>query len=113
MAERDASGKFIKGHEPYKQSPGRPKRKTEEKYLRAFRRTVKAKDLREILRVVMARARSGDASAARLILEYAMGKPAQSVDVTSGGDRLPNVIVYLPEIDGLETELGTTGEVSS
>lgn len=34
-------------------------------------------------------------------------------DVTSGGERLPGVTVYLPEIDELEAESGPTGEIPS
>jgi len=35
----------------------------------------------------------GDMQAIKLWLEYRIGKPTQSVDVTSGGDKLPSLTV--------------------
>lgn len=49
-------------------------------------------DVREMYATVMEILRTGDnkekLSAARLILEYSVPKPAQSVDVTSDGDKI-------------------------
>lgn len=115
MEGRDSKGRFVKGHRPFnKKNPGgRPERNTEEKYLRVFSDTVTEQDLEDIILAVMARAKAQDMVAARIILEYALGKPAQRVDVTSAGEKLPSVNIYLPKVDELEAEPGTTGEVSS
>ena len=42
---------------------------------------------------------------------------SRALDVTSGGEKIPTAIIYLPEVDGevdgLEAESGTAGEVPS
>jgi len=86
VADRDAKGRFIKGHRPFIGSnPGRKPKCTEEKYLRVFSETVKEEDLKEIILGVMSRARAQDMVAARIIFDYTLGKPAQqlTVDVVS------------------------------
>lgn len=60
--------------------------------------------------------RDGDVGAAKWWLTR-KGKDrgfveSHAVDVTSGGEKVPATVVYLPRVDDLETESGTTGEVS-
>jgi len=111
VAERDAKGQFAKGHEPYRKG-GRAPRKTEDKYLRALRKTVGATEWKAIAERAVLDAKRGDKAARQWLSDYLLGKPQQFVDVTSGGQVLPSVIVYLPGVDDLETESGTAGEVS-
>ena len=121
MDGRNDKGQFIKGHKPLTTGPisthgkktGRRKRSTEEKYLKWMAARVKKADWDTITDTAIARAKSGDNVARQWLSDYLIGKPQQQLDITSAGERLPSVIVYLPEIDGLETEPGTTGEVSS
>jgi len=91
---RDDKGRFTKGN-TFGKSKGRPNRDVTEKYLRVFSDTVTDEDLQEILRVVMSRAKAADMVAARIILEYAYGKPAQRVEVESTGDL--NIALAWPE----------------
>lgn len=96
MGNRDSKGRFVKGHTPSnKGKGGRPSRNTEEKYLRVFSDTVTDEDLQEILRVVMSRAKAADMVAARIIFDYALGKPAQRVEVETTGDL--NIVLVWPE----------------
>lgn len=82
MAERDAGGKFVKGHKPVgKRSPGRPKRKTEEKYLRWMFARVKKADWDIIVDSTIARAKSGDNVARQWLSDYLIGKPKQPIEV--------------------------------
>jgi len=92
MDGRNTKGQFIKGH---KSSGGRPRRSVDKKYLKTFATTVKKKDLKEILLTVMSRAKAGDMVAARIILEYGMGKPQQQVQVDVVSDL--NIVLIWPE----------------
>lgn len=94
MDGRNAKGQFVQGHQVSK-GKGRPRRSTEEKYLKTFSNTVTKKDLKEILLTVMARAKAGDMVAARIILEYGMGKPQQQVQVDVISDL--NIVLVWPE----------------
>ncbi|MBU0792114.1 MAG: hypothetical protein KKC55_16830 [Gammaproteobacteria bacterium] len=109
---RDNAGRFIKGHPGNPNAKGRPKRKTEEKYLRALQKSVTQKDWRAIAERAVSDAKRGDKAARQWLSDYLLGKPQQFVDVTSAGEAL-GVLVYLPEIDELETESGAAGEISS
>ena len=110
--KRNEKGQFIKGHTG--NAKGRPKRKTEDKYLKALRDSVTLKDWKAISKKATEQAKRGDRAARQWLSDYLLGKPQQYVDFTSGGDKLPGVMVYLPEIDeGMEAESGETGEVSS
>ena len=110
MAERDKAGRFVKG---YKGGPGRPARSKEEKYLTTLSKRCTIKEWEKIVDTAIARAKAGDPRARQWLSDYLLGRPQQFMDITSGGERLPSVIVYLPEIDDLEAESGATGEVPS
>ena len=114
MKERDKKGRFVKGNPGNPNAKGRPNRKTEDKYLKALRDSVTSKEWKAICKQAVKDAKKGDRSARQWLSDYLLGKPQQFVDLTSGGDKLPGVMVYLPEIDeGMEAESGETGEVSS
>ena len=101
MADRDSKGRFVKGHTPSnKGKGGRAKRSVEEKYLKTFSSTVTKKDLKEIILAVIARAKAQDMVAARIILEYALGKPQQQVQVDVVSDL--NIVLGWPEDGDLE-----------
>ena len=94
--DRDNKGRFVKGHKPFiGKNPGRKPRPTEDKYLRVFSDTVTKEDLEEIILSVMARAKAQDMVAARIIFDYALGKPAQRVEVATTGDL--NIALVWPE----------------
>jgi len=99
MDGRNAQGQFVRGHQVSK-GKGRPKRSVEEKYLKTFSATVKKKDLKEILLTVMSRAKAGDMVAARIILEYGMGKPQQQIAVDVVSDL--NIVLTWPEDGNLD-----------
>ena len=109
--DRDKNGQFAKGN---KGGPGRQNRKTEDKYLLALQKCVKAKDWKAICERAIIDAKTGDRAARQWLSDYLLGKPQQFVDVTSGGEQFPGAVIYLPEIDaiesrGLEGEPGTAG----
>ena len=111
MGQRDEKGRFVKGQSG--NPKGRPPKTREERYYGIAVSAVPFKQWRKIIKKAAQRAESGDISALRFLADYLLGRPQQFVDVTSGGEKLPGVIVYLPEIDDLEAESGATGEVSS
>jgi hypothetical protein len=87
MEERKPDGTFAKG---WKGGPGRPRRDTEEKYLRAFRLAVKAGDWREVIERALIQAKTGDKDARKFLADYLVGRPTEYVaaDLTSGGEPL-------------------------
>ena len=99
MKGRDAKGRFTKGNQ-FGKGKGRPNRSTEDKYLRVFSDTVTEEDLKQILEVAMSRAKAGDVSFARLILEHGLGKPAQRVQVEGISDL--NIALIWPEDDNAD-----------
>lgn len=108
---RDEKGRFVKGHSG--NAKGRRKRQTEDKYLRALQKCATPKEWNAICKQAVKDAKKGDRSARQWLSDYLLGKPQQFIDLTSGGDKLPGAIIYLPKIDDLETEQGAAGEVSS
>lgn len=81
MADRDANGRFVKGHAPTNNGKGgRKRRSVEEKYLEAIKKAVSVDDLQAIFNTGFARAKAGDLGWAKLICEYLIGKPTQYVD---------------------------------
>lgn len=88
MADRDAKGRWIKGHNrrAYKPSPGRPKRKVEEQYLEMLRHAVKPEDWEHIIYTAIAFAKANDARAREWLSDYLLGKPAQEVKLQTVGD---------------------------
>ena len=81
--DRDKNGQFAKGNPG---GPGRQKRKTEEKYLRALQKCVKAKDWKAICERAIIDAKKGDRSARQWLSDYLLGKPIQELKVDARTD---------------------------
>lgn len=98
MADRNEKGQFIAGNGAAKGNsggPGRPKRSTEERYLRALSRHVTLKDWAKIVDTAVARAKAGDATARQWLSDYLMGKPVQRQEIGGkGGGELVLRVVY-------------------
>ena len=77
---------------------GRKPRQVEEKYLKKLQTVVKLKDWVEIILKAIEQAKEGDEKARRWISDYMLGKPAQSLDITSDGEPLSNQSVNLNEL---------------
>jgi len=82
--DRDAKGRFLKGHKL--SGPGRPNAKTEEEYLRILRHAVKPADWEHIIYTAIAFAKANDARAREWLSDYLLGKPAQEVKLQAVGD---------------------------
>ena len=72
---------FQKGNQEWKkrkrESPGRPPKPIEEKYLRWLRARVKRKDWIYIVDTAMARAKAGDHKARQWLSDWCLGKPVE------------------------------------
>ena len=113
MDDRDAKGRFVKGNPGNPNAKGRPKKAREERYYEIAMSTVTYDDWKAIIKKAAQQAKKGDSMARKFLADYLVGPPQQRLDLTSGGKGLPGAIIYLPEVDGLEPESGTAGEVSS
>ena len=89
MAERDDSGRFVKGQTG--NPNGRPKRRTEQEYLDATIARVTIKDWREIVDKAVSQAKRGDSRARAWLSDYVLGPPSQRMQV-SGPDGGPIVV---------------------
>lgn len=78
MAERDAKGRFLKGHKPYR-SGRRATRKTEDAYVRAFGQAMPTKRWVAALEKYAEKAEDGDRYAMRFFADYLIGKPLERV----------------------------------
>ena len=83
MADRDENGRFVKG---WKGGPGRQNRKTEDKYLLALQKCVKAKDWKAICQRAVIDAKKGDRTARQWLSDYLLGKPIQELKVDARTD---------------------------
>jgi hypothetical protein len=70
---RESNGRFADGN---RGGPGNPFARQVAALRKALINAVTEKDLADIVRVLIVRATSGDVAAARLVLSYAIGKPA-------------------------------------
>lgn len=75
--ERDAGGKFRNGN---RGGPGNPYARRVAKLRQAMLEECAEEDLRAMTRAMIERAKAGDAAAARLVFQYALGKPSKTVD---------------------------------
>jgi hypothetical protein len=74
---RDSRGRFAKGN---KGGPGNPFARKVAALRQAFVSFVSEDDLKHIVFVIKMRAEGGDMAAAKLLLQYALGKPAEAMD---------------------------------
>ncbi len=86
--QRDENGRFLPGGAP--KSPGRPRRAVEEKYHQILVGKVSEADWRAIVEKAVKQAKRGDRDARNFLANYLLGKPHESLDVTSAD--LPMVI---------------------
>lgn len=80
MAERGPDGRFLPGNKTSHKGGargGRPRRETEEKYLKAMSETVSIDDWILITRVAVHKAKNGDRYARQWLSEYLIGKPTE------------------------------------
>ena len=94
MGNRNNKGQFIKGHQVSK-GKGRPKRSTEEKYLKWMSARVKKADWNTITDTAIARAKAGDNVARQWLSDYLIGKPHQQLQVDVISDL--NIVLVWPE----------------
>jgi len=76
---RDSRGRFSPGNLI---GPGRPSRERERENLKSFASVVTPEELAKITQAIAAKAKRGDVPAARLLLEYAVGKPTTRIEFT-------------------------------
>ncbi len=74
---KDAKGRFTKGN---KGGPGNPFARRVAELRKLLLETVTEDDLREAMRQLVTKAREGDVAAIKLLLQYTVGKPAQTVE---------------------------------
>ena len=74
---RDERGRFAKGN---RGGPGNPFARRTAEIMEAFRATATPEALKELGLVMLGRALAGDMTAAKLYLQYAVGKPRDMVD---------------------------------
>jgi len=86
VESRDQTGRFVKGHPGNPEAKGRPKRKTEDKYLRALQKCVKTKEWKAICQRAVTEAKGGDYRARQWLSDYLLGKPIQELKVDTQTD---------------------------
>ena len=81
---RDSHGRYVKGHS------GNPQGRSidQYKYLKKMEAAVSAEEWIAIIRKAVEQAKRGDPRAREWLSDYLMGKPLQTMDITSGGDRI-------------------------
>lgn len=91
---RDANGRFLPGCAP---GPGRPKRDREAAWQEAFGNALPPDELAAVIAAMLTRAKSGSVSAARLLLEHAVGRPAIKITFDDRGEYAPRVAGLTPD----------------
>lgn len=92
---RDEAGRFAPGT---RGGPGRTDLADRGRYLRAVKAAVTHDDLVDVLTAMVKAAKGGDVPAGRLICEYTLGRPAQSITVgTEDGPAYKLLIGVDPE----------------
>jgi hypothetical protein len=80
MVGRQNNGRFAVGNAG---GPGRPPKDVERGYWHALREAITDDDVREVAAALVQRAKAGDVTAARLIVEHTIGRPRQNVMIDS------------------------------
>ena len=75
---RDSRGRFVKGN---RGGPGNPHARRVAKLRSALLRAVSADEVRGIVQALVSKARAGDVPAARMLLEYVIGRPKQDLQI--------------------------------
>ncbi|TWU27621.1 hypothetical protein [Bythopirellula polymerisocia] len=78
--DRGRDGKFTKGNPG---GPGRPRKEREAYYMKAFCHALGPGALAEIVDAMREKALGGSVAAARLLMEFAMGKPLMQLEVSA------------------------------
>ncbi len=74
---RAANGRFAKGNPG---GPGNPFARQVAAFRQEFMAAVTGEDIAVIVRALVEKAKAGDVAAARIVLQYTIGKPAMTVD---------------------------------
>ena len=80
-AERDTNGRFVAGNKASRNG-GRPKKAREERYQEILTTSITFVDFQAIIHKLRDKAKRGDIAAAKLLLEYLVGKPPQQHEHT-------------------------------
>jgi hypothetical protein len=99
---RGPNGRFTKGNAG---GPGNPFARQVAAMRQEFLKAVTSEDMAEIARAMIAKAKEGDVAAAKIVLQYTLGRPAEAVDP----DRLDEgewqqwqrEVVHTPEVDAV------------
>jgi hypothetical protein len=83
--DRDANGRYLKGH---KSNGGRPSRPKEEQYYRILMTACTPKDWNAIVLKAIDQAKRGDAVARKWLSDYLIGPPVERKEIT-GADSQP------------------------
>src|ERR1700712_4908718 len=76
-ADHETNGRFARGN---KGGPGNPFARRTAELRSLFQEEMSNDDLRGIARALIERAKKGDVAAAKVTLQYALGKPAAAVE---------------------------------
>lgn len=76
---RDTKGRFVQGNSF---ATGNPFAKRTHALRAALLASIRPEDIREVIEMLLAKAKRGDVVAARELLDRTLGKPAQAVAVT-------------------------------
>ena len=79
---RDASGRFTKGNPG---GPGNPFARQVGQLRAAMLNAVDPKDVQEIIEAVVTKAKEGDLRAAKLLLDYSVGRPVPATEPPGDG----------------------------
>ena len=79
MAERDESGRFVKGHSG---GPGRPKKERELRFLEITLAACTFDDWKAVVKKAIDQAKRGDAVARKWLADYLIGSPVQRQEIT-------------------------------
>jgi hypothetical protein len=74
---RGPNGRFTKGNVG---GPGNPFARQVAAMRQEFLKAVTSEDMAEIARAMIAKAKEGDVAAAKIVLQYTLGRPAEAVD---------------------------------